>query len=189
MIEFDEKKHVYKKDGTIYPGVTEILTAEGLIDIRWFTSEARKLGTEIHEITTYLDKQDIETDTFDDKYQGYIEAYKKFLRESDFIVHKAEVQIISEKYSFAGTVDRKGLFIDIPALLDIKTGQPLHWHPLQLAGYQILSQEYNAELFSLYLREDGTYKLIKHKDDFRHRADFFAALRMYYYKVEKGIIK
>ena len=68
---------------------------------------------------------------------------------------------------YAGTLVRYGTMGWGNSVLDIKTGQKAKWHAIQLALYAMLLVENpnpNLELYGLYLKGNGIYKLVDYTD-------------------------
>lgn len=164
MIRLDKETHEYTTEGGItVPSVTQIIDRSGLMNKAWYTPEAQARGTLVHEITALLD-QGIEVYCkSDDDYAGYIDAYLKFQREADFLVIEVEKRVYHPELMYAGTIDRIVELNGRMAVLDIKTGVQENWHAVQLAGYSKALEE-PLPLYSLYLRANGTYSLIKHRN-------------------------
>jgi len=182
MIEFDEAKHEYSKDGIIYPHMTQILQDVGLIDITWYTEESSMRGRYIHDCLRLLDENvplvmlDIGPDI-----EGYINAYLKFKKENDYKIIESETHHINETMRFAGTPDRVCRVNGKDAIIDIKTGTKCDWHGIQLSGYKLLLGESKLLLYGLYLKDTGKYTLQPYKDaDYRNV--FYAALTVYGWK-------
>lgn len=176
MLTFDPSSHTYRLDGEIIPSVTTILSRMGFINHDWFTDEAEKRGTLVHR-GIHCHEQGLLNEC-PEEFKGYLEAWEKFKRDTDFEVEKTEVQMCSRTYRFAGTADVFGRFRRA-AVLDLKTGEKKAWWPLQVAGYSILAAEVEGDAFfrsrfSLRLHEDGTY----HLDEYKDRADRQAFLNI-----------
>lgn len=181
---FDVESHEYSEGGRIYPSVTQILSAVGLIDDSWFNSESAARGRLIHEFTEAVDADAFSSNMMHPEYKGYVIAYERFKKESGFVVGKIELQMLSTDLCFAGTLDRTGELKDKNVIIDIKTGMPAKWHSVQLAGYQLLIKNNAMDLYSLYLNADGKYRLIKYKDTTRERNIFLSALNIYKWKAK-----
>ncbi len=148
------------------PRVTEILKSCGFIDSRFFNEGATSRGTAVHEACHLHDLGQLDLATLHPDLVGYLEAYKRF--RADFSVGEYEWQYEEmeqrkEDKFFNGTPDRVYVVAGLPpaqrGVIDIKTGGPLKWHPLQLAAYAELVGALPSLCRDLYLRDDGTYKL------------------------------
>ncbi len=166
IIEFDAERHVYTVEGRITPSVTQVISAAGLIDSKWFTEESRIRGSYVHRATELLDANDLFMGDIPPEYMGYISAWMRFKREADFTPELREHRVYHPKWHFCGTLDRTGFFglraANNRALLDIKTGVPAPWHPLQVCAYTkalTLDEPDDYRKMTVLLRKDGTFKV------------------------------
>jgi hypothetical protein len=136
-IDFEAEWHIYYLPDCVsrLHSVTEILTAEGFIDTTWFNDYVRERGSNIHLACHLDDIGDLDEDTVGEVERPYLEAYRKFKRESGFVVEESEVPKANLQYRFAGTPDKIGHF---------PTG--------------------TLKRAALELHNDGTYKLIPFTD-------------------------
>lgn len=135
---FEELEHVYHTSEHFLsqlPSVTGILKSEGFIDDTWFNDYVRDRGSNIHLACHLDDLNDLDEDTVGEVERPYLEAYRKFKRESGFVVEESEVPKANLKLMFAGTPDKVGRF---PHNNLLRAGLELH--------------------------NDGTYKLISFTD-------------------------
>lgn len=181
MIHFDPEKHLYTVDGEPFPSVTQILQSEGFVDTAFYTDYGRERGSLAHLCIHYEDTDELDESTVDAALAPYLAAYRRFKRESGFIVSASEVPLASKVYRFAGTPDKFGSFKDAEcALLDIKTGGMEPWAAIQTAAYEILKGS-PYKRYGLQLKADGSYKLHPFKDR-QDRQIFLAALAVYHWK-------
>lgn len=181
MIQFDEAEHSYTVNGVRYPSVTTILKDMGLIDTSWFTPEACQRGTYAHQIIEWDQSGELDYDTIDNALIGYLDAWKKFVKDTDYRCISTERRMVSELYRFAGTADQVGLLNSQRAIIDIKSGAVSPCTSLQLAGYEIL---YDApcKRFALQIMPDGKYKLTEYKDR-GDRSVFLSAVALWHWKL------
>lgn len=112
-VEFITEGHIYT-DATIdgvgvrFESVTTILKEEGLIDARWFDDWSRDRGSMVHLATAYDDRGELDEESLDPVIAPYLEAWRKFRKESGFGPEKIEVPMQSTAYRYAGTPDRIG---------------------------------------------------------------------------------
>ena len=104
-VEFEADGHRY---GNGLESVTTILKEEGLIDARWFDDWSRDRGSMIHLATHYDDTGELDEENLDPVIVPYLEAWRKFKRESGFVQEKIEVPMQSTTHRYAGTPDRIG---------------------------------------------------------------------------------
>ena len=107
---FDEERHVYTLDGIVLPSVTGVLKAEGFIDTRFFDEYSRTRGTLVHLATEYDDTGELDEDSLDPVIVPYVEAWRKFKKESGFVVEAVETAMCNKTHRFAGKIDRRGSF-------------------------------------------------------------------------------
>lgn len=181
MIRFDPDTHTYTyatDEGDItLPSVTQILDRAGLINKAWYTRSGQVRGTIVHSITAMID-QGLSVIWGDLDVAGYIAAYLTFKEESGFVPISVEKRVYDLELGYAGTVDRIGTLQDKTVILDIKTGAAEKWHGIQLQAYATaLDKKY--PLYGLYLRENGTYRLQKHRNTRDLKNTWISALNTY----------
>jgi hypothetical protein len=170
VLRFDAEAHRYFLDpqGEELPGVTSVLSAAGFID--WsmvpprVLEAARIRGTHVHTALHFLDDGELDDETLEPEYHGYVMAYLRFKRESGFEPDLVEYRAWSKAHRYAGTLDRTGTLpvktgAHRKVVLDFKTGMVLPAHRLQLAAYAgLLPDPRSYGRIALELHDDGTYK-------------------------------
>jgi hypothetical protein len=160
-IDFLDNRFYRTESGSFVPSVTTILDAypksaafydwlkkhgENLDDIR---DEAGRRGSTVHELTELYD-QGLEVSLMDaNGFIGYklmewamFERYVEFRSLHQFTIIQSEMNIVSNKLGYAGTLDRLIEMNGENVLIDIKTSGsiwPSYW--LQLAAYEKLLTE------------------------------------------------
>ncbi len=134
-VELQEEGHIYTANGQRLHSTTEILKAEGFIDTTWYDDWSRDRGSYVHDATYFDDIDDLDEDTVAPEIMPRLEAWRKFKRESGFVIEQCEIPMMSKDYLFAGKPDRTGHF---------PTG--------------------NLKRAAVELRADGSYKLIPFTD-------------------------
>src|SRR3989304_3846736 len=185
--EYNDEKHEYRIDGQIVGNVTSILQAAGLYDDSFFTEESRNRGKYVHKACLYYLQSDLDEDTIPDEYRGYIEAFKRFMSESDCKPHleRCEIPLFSETLRYGGTPDMPCVLNGKESLVDITTGIFTPAHSIQTAAYKNLLNHTDfivSKRYSLHLEKTGSYKLHEHMD----RADekiFMSCLNIYTWKM------
>lgn len=129
--EFEAEGHKY---GNGLESVTGILKAEGFIDTRFYDDWSRDRGSMIHLATAYDDQGELDEETLDPVILPYLEAWRRFRKESGFVPEKIEPSMMSTAYRYAGTPDRIG----------------------ELPG--------RIKRAAVELHDDGTYKLVPFTD-------------------------
>jgi len=150
----------------VIPSVTQILTAEGIINGQWYTEDGRRRGGHVHLALRYLDEGRLDEDSVTDEVRPYLEAWQRFISETGFICLQIEQPFADRNLGFAGTPDRVGWMDGDKTLsiIDIKTGSPEPWHALQTAAYAVGIGKRMAKRWSVYLRNDGNYRLVQYQD-------------------------
>jgi len=156
--------------------VTQVLRRVGLIEDDFYTEESRIRGRYVHQAIMYEEREGLDESSVDERLAGYVAAYRGFVRD----VRPGRCLLLEQPlahrlYEYAGTPDQIREIKGHLALLDHKTGQPAPWHGLQTAAYVELAY-CTADLwwtgataprlrrYVLYLRPDGTYRLVEHTD-------------------------
>lgn len=180
-VQFDEKTHTYTVDGRVVPSVTQVLKSAGLVDDRWFNEGARDRGRIVAVAIELHSKGEL--GTVPDGYQGYVDAWKKFLAETGFVPSSVEQPICHEHYGYAGTPDSIGRFRDgALTIVDVKTGADASHYALQTAGYGLMLCSI-PDRCCVFLSADGKYKMRPHKNP-RDRDVFLAALKIVHWQRE-----
>ena len=125
--------------------------------------------------------------TLDPVLEPYLEGWKLFIEQSGFIIQHSEQMLYSQKYKFAGTLDRFGIFNYEETVLDIKSGVHTIAHGPQLAAYEQLCKENKLtekrrlKRLTVKLLANGKYELKEHeaRQDF---PVFLNAIAIYNFK-------
>lgn len=173
---FDEKEHRFFLDGEELPGVTRILAAMGCYVVPYNATEFhRDRGSAVHLGTAYVDAGawdpeqtaisvgGVRNEAETHKLRGFIRSYEKFVAETGFVAEMVETRVVSERYRFAGILDKYGVAGPERGfrrwLIDLKAGAIAPGHHLQTALYKVaLSEMYGKETdetFVLQLDPDG----------------------------------
>ncbi len=176
-LRFDPAEHAYYLGDRRLPSVTQVIPRE-----QSYPAGAAERGTAVHLACEYDDLGDLDEGSVAPEIAGYLEAYRKWKRESMAQIESIELREYNEAYLYAGTIDRVVVFpYRGRAVIDIKSGVPEKWHALQTAAYANLLTYHMLSRFSLYLAEDGTYKIIEHyREDFSRDFSVFIGLLSYH---------
>ena len=170
-IIFDPADHSYRdSEGKLYPSVTQILKAGGLVGYAGVSDEQRtsamELGTRVHWMLQLYDEGALNTRKLSKAMRGYLKAWRTWKAASGFTVCSIEDRFIYDLDSeYAGTIDRIGVFTPgIPVILDIKTGTAIpDWVRIQLAAYAYGVVPSSKLRFTRRIAfqpyPDGTYKI------------------------------
>ena len=193
--EFEEETHEYRLDGILIPSVTQILTALGFIDARWFTTEGCIRGEKVHKGTVLLESpgginwdsvKRIE-DALATPIVPYLNAYARFLLETGWVSNEIERPRYRADIGVAGTPDRIGRFNGSKKDegLEVKTGARQDWWKLQTeGGYRTLTGIY--QWTTVRLKDDGDY-VLETQSDFNTEDKFIALEKTYKTGREHGI--
>lgn len=187
QLQFDAETHTYTVDGRVYPSVTQIIKAAGIIDDTRFNEEATNRGTLIHYATAMYDLGKLDEAGVPDDVRPYLEGWERFLRETKCEIVSVEKRVYHPTWEYAGTLDREVRLHHRDGLLDIKSGTPQAWHTVQSAGYAIASGRY-CKRYGVYLDANGGYKLESHDDDPGDQRLFMSALAIFQFKQSKGLL-
>ncbi len=174
-LSFEPVEHVYHFEGQRVPSVTQILD---VIDETWKIDPAvlrgaAERGVAVHRATELDDMSALDLDDLDPVLLPYVNAWRRFRRETGFSVLHSESRVWHDAMRYAGTLDRVGRFgnrslrPDRLHLLDIKSGVEWPSHGPQTAAYaeafQRLHKERIYQRWCVYLRPDGQYRLVQQK--------------------------
>lgn len=187
---FNAEDHTYVMDGTNLPSVTTVLGQTGIIDKRWYTKSGTDRGSKVHQMLEFYDEGELVETGLDDQLLPYLEAWKKLLQDTNLKILEVEKKVHHPKHMYAGTIDRVALINGEMCILELKTGKPSKWHPLQTAPYQQCMKERTGgalmRRIAVYLTPKGTYRLQDHPNDVEDFAVFYSALRVYRWIYENG---
>lgn len=190
--EFDADNHLFTlKGGQQIPSVTGILKAEGFSRHYFATDEHRERGHRVALTVELFEKGTLNYGSIiGTDLEGYLAGWIQCKADKGLITQHAEQPSVSGAYLFGGipdwigTVDRRGLIIDI------KTGVLEDWFALQLAGYELLApKRSNGYLrWVVKLTREGTYQIVKFTT-LTDRVVFLSALTTYRWKEEHNAIR
>lgn len=161
MSKANAHQKYYTRAGVLVPGVTTVLSVLakpalipwanklGLqgIEVGKFVDSLGDVGTLCHSIIEcYLKKEVVDYSDYTPNQRILAEnASRKFFeweQKNDFQILQSELQLVSEKYFFGGTVDIYCIFNGKKTLIDIKTSKATYpEHFTQVAAYKILLEE------------------------------------------------
>lgn len=161
-IERDDK-HQYFVDGVKKPGVTEILCAEGIIDLRRIPIKsleaARELGTEAHRVIRLFLKKTLKIDTIDSAIAPYFKGFLKFTKDFEFDYIEVEPLLYSKQLNICGE----------PDCIGVKKSEPNHYYLLDWKSTTTI-QPSVREQTALYERIWNENHLVDKKKIFRRIA-------------------
>lgn len=107
MLTFDESTHTYRVGGKVVPSVTQILRP--IIDFSGIDpavlAAKADLGTRVHAACEFWDQDDLDESSVEDDVAPRLQAWQRFVRESDARVLYAERRVYEPMLGYAGTLD------------------------------------------------------------------------------------
>lgn len=185
-LTFDADIHAYHLNGVRLPSVTQVLFEAGLVDTAWYTDEARLRGTYVHAALALDHEGELDDDTLDPALAPYVTAWREYKRDAAIQVLSYEQPVCDPERGYAGTYDVivTDATVMPPLLIDVKSGEPEPWAELQTAAYARAVKATDLPVLrraALWLRDDGTYRLIRHTDRNDERL-FLACLEIVQWK-------
>lgn len=191
-IEFNEKDHIYMKNGIVLPSVTQIMqplyeAVYGKADMN-ASDNGKSKGKEIHRaIDDYCEFGMID---ISEEYKPYLDNFIRYIDEHQYEIVASEVMLCHPVYNYAGKIDiiarnSKGEFV----LIDNKTGdlQP-KLHAVQLQAYtDMWSANKMPEIafkVALGLSDKGYKEHRYDKYDTKAKSVFDACYKIYKYRKE-----
>lgn len=193
-LTFNEEKHEYRVGGVVVPSVTTILSAVGLYDFDFVSSEtlavAAERGKIVHTYIEWYEQGELDESTIDPELAGYFESYIK-MKDAGLLPERPsaiEKRLYSAKFKYAGTLDQ---MYGNDWINDIKTGLLGAEHGLQLSAYWMAEHESLTDkprrLTCSYLHRDGTCgSLVEYKYE---PLIWLSVLTDYNWRVKNGKIK
>ncbi len=173
MNSYDAENHVYYSLHGRLPGATDAIKAGGLLDVSYMSMDARWRGKCVHRAIELLNRKDLDWDTLDPAFHGYVRSYESFISLTGFEVVGCESPVFSQ--SFACLPDVWGVLNKIPTIIELKTGAIPAWAAFQTALQRRALHEDKGfkaiKRFGLQLLVDGKVAKLESfedpKDDYR----------------------
>ena len=107
VLAFDPAEHRYTFGERELPSVTRILADVGLTDFSapWFTEFARERGSLVHAAIALDNEDALDYESLDPVLVGYVDGWRKYLRESGAVVEHFEQPVCDLNVGYAGTLD------------------------------------------------------------------------------------
>lgn len=192
-VTFEEVEHRYSVNGLVMPSVTQVLCGVNLIDTRWFDELSAWRGSVVHRICELDDQNDLDESDVDERVQGYLDAWRAFKANLNFIPELIEHRVYHPTLGYAGTLDRTGTINDgTKVIIDIKSGSPAPATGLQLIGYALCLDEPRAyQRYAVQLSNNGKYhmKMFPQTDFHSDRLTWESAVRVYRWQEEKKLCR
>lgn len=190
FVTLDRETHTYR--GTTRPlmSVTDVLQRTGYINTAWFTQEARKRGTMVHNEIAAALRTGAPPSATHEAWLGYRDAALYWLEGRVDQVCLVEASLGDEALGLAGTLDALVCLKDGRlAVVDWKTGGAAAWHRLQTSLYRYLVMQFppdqapwasvglhHAARLMVYLHADTTCAEQEHSAHIRDERVALAAL-------------
>jgi len=190
MITFDKETHTYwDENGINYPAVTKVLEGMGFVDSTWFDEYSRTRGSYVHKAVELYNKGELLEEDLDERLAPYLDAWRRFKQNSNIIILNSELQVHSDIYRYAGTLDIECTINDNQAIIDLKSGIVAPVTALQLAAYVMARYEnyYSVKRYGLSLK--GGRPTIVPFENFSDFGVWQAIMAVYKYKLNNQIIK
>lgn len=169
---FDRAAHSYTDlvTGEVFPSITQILEASGLVDSTWYSEASRRRGSAVHDLTRDYDLGVLGlAEAADAEHYGYLAAYAKAMSIMRPTILAVEEPAVHPTLRFAGRPDRHEILYGMQSVVEIKTGLPHKAHPIQTSLQAILlaptvgipPEAFGR--FALYLSSRGRFRLERHE--------------------------
>jgi hypothetical protein len=180
-LHFDPIAHEYRWGDRVLHGVTDILTATGIVSYAHVPPDvlehAKMRGLAVHAA---IHARAIgEAPVLDDETIPYVMAWDRFVRETGYVSTHVERPLADPTLGFAGTPDDVGLLGGLATVVDRKAvAQVQGSTAVQLAAYRWLCKVNciaAVRRIAVQLRPDGTFRQIEYRDPVDEQ-EFRAAL-------------
>ena len=167
---YSSADHIYRLDGALIPGLSQVLVAQGLRHHRG-DEAAMARGREVHRLTALDDME--ASDGLPMEYVGYVGAWAKARKDLDLTLLHIEEPIASLQHRYGCTPDRVARVRgEYHAVVELKTGSPDPADGIQLAAQAIAARDtYGLTVIprriAVYLIRDGTSGIKEYTDPTR----------------------
>lgn len=182
-LNFNPDTHVYwvDMDGQIepVPSVTTINRELLNLDFSFIDPFYLDRGVQVHKAIEIWLENDLDESSLEPRLVPYLNAFKKFMKQTKFKLTASEKIVWCKKLWVAGTIDLIGELQGNPVLIDIKTGGKQNHYHLQTAGYAILNETPTIKRFCLHLnKEKENFKLEPHPNS--KDVEVFKGMALYF---------
>lgn len=187
-LEYDAVGHRYSVNGVEIPSVTRVIADVLAGDRRWSDEAAMWRGSVVHKVCELDDLGTLDEATIDPSARGYLDAWRRFVREMSPDIQEVEEARVSRGYSFAGRPDRVVRLNGHRTVLDIKTGAVAAVTAIQLAAYCELTS--SVQRCAVRLDAGGSYTLTVYPVGDKHRdfSVFSSALSIWNWRKERRLL-
>ena len=126
-LEFDNENHIYKLDGSIIPGYSQIAKDLGLIDYSCVRQAdldwKRQVGKAVHTAIFLHNTDELDMDSLDETVSSYFKGWLKFveLYQPKILTQYSENPICSFKWKYGVTPDIVAEVKGILTVIELKT--------------------------------------------------------------------
>ena len=185
-LTFDEPTHTYRDGDRLIAGVTDVIRAAGLMPSMAFVPHsALDRGRYVHRAIAWWLEGALDETNLDPEIVPRLDAYKLFRSDVGDRLSVIEWETPRMLSTFAGTPDQVVMLDGVRTVIDLKCGGTEPWHAIQGSAYQHLTE--SAARAGLYLRPNGTYRLVPWKDR-QDWPQFQAALTNYLWRDHHGLL-
>lgn len=190
-VKFREEDHTYWLGERLLPGVTTVIDmwAQAYAGIpEEILRPARERGTAVHLACQYDDEGELDESFLESPLGPYVLAWRDFKVQTSFKPFLIEQQVYSQRYQYAGTLDRTGSMQGEEVLMDIKTGSALKATTrLQTAAYaealRTDRRKQSLPRWGVELHKNGSWRLEEFNDP-DDLPTFLAALRLFNWRLK-----
>lgn len=138
LLEFEPEAHVYRLNGRRVPSVTDVVSVlEDFSRIPPAALEtARVFGGHVHDAIAFDIRGALDWKRLAKPLVPYVEAWRRFCKDSGLVISASELRVAHEKLGFAGRLDVKGLLNKASCIIDVKSGALPRSVGPQTAGYE-----------------------------------------------------
>lgn len=204
-LRFDAEAHAYYLGAVRLPNVTTVMEEARLVDFSGSPEWAMLRGGRVHQAIHYDIDGDLDESSVDAGEWGYVRAALRWREDTGFTPRLVEHRIYHPTHLYAGTLDLEGSTInDTHVIVDWKAGGIQSGMGVQLAAYLVAlaasaswpyarspGQVCLYRRYTVQLLPSGEYRTKEWpREDLRKDfAAFQAALVLFRYRAEKGIIR
>lgn len=191
-----DKNHIYRWNGIIVPGVSEILQVGGFTDFDhvpdYIMEPAKKFGKAVHTACHLDNLGTLDEGTLSEPLKPYLASWRKFKADYKVRIVESEFMMYSEKWGFAGILDDVVMIDSELVLLDLKSSDTMQAATeLQTAAYKIAYEEQESMRISkrrgVQLCETGIPVIHKYKER-TDEATFKGAISGYRFKKRRNLL-
>ena len=185
---FNAETHEYALAGESIPGCTKILSSGGLVSFDHVAADVlekkSELGREVHRACHLWNLGTLRS--CDDRVRPYLNAWILFLEKTKFKPLLSEFQTVGyvNGMPFGMQIDSQGMIGKEDTIVELKIGEILPHHGIQLAGYAAglphktlataLARFMMRKRIAVQLRENSVPKI--HRFEERSDFDVFASV-------------